>query len=118
MRDEIILKLRGKLTHFINRREKAYEAISKRGIIVPDYATKKRAINSLRVQLEASKTWNLRSHVLWICAMRKEIVALLPYEFHDDPAQVTYRNRIRELLTWCDDQVHAKPLFNNLNQPV
>lgn len=111
--DSIKDHLRGRLQHFINRREHAYAAIVKRNIPVPDYAEKMKAIKDIRIQLEASKDWSLRSHILWVCTMRSEIMLLLPYEFHDDPRQVTYRNKIKDLLAWCSDQLPTtqKKLF-------
>lgn len=97
---------------FINRRERAYKEIRKRGYPVPEYERKKNAITALRAQLEASATWSLNSHVLWICAMRPQLATLLPFEFHDDPKQVAYRKVIIQLLNYCDDLMNTTS--NNL----
>jgi len=96
--------LRKKLAGFINRRQHAYDAMTKRGFAVPDLALKNNSIKTLRKQLEASRDWNLRSHIMWICAMRHLIVTLLPYEFHDDRKQLLYRKRILDLLNYCEEQ--------------
>lgn len=95
--------IRNKLSGFITRRQHAYDAMTKRGYTVPDLARKNKAIAALRDQLEASRDWSLRSHLLWICAMRHLITTLLPYEFHDDAKQVKYRKRIVDLLNYCED---------------
>lgn len=108
-------ELRARLMRFLNRREKAYKEIIKRGFRVPGYSHKAAAINAIRVQLRASETWTLRSHCLWISAMRDQLVSLLPFEFHDDPKQVAYRKHMIDLLCFCDDQVNSKPLFQNSN---
>jgi len=111
---EITHRLRDQLAAFITRREKAYKAILAKGQAVPDLALKEKAIANLRAQLEASKDWTLRSHILWILALRHQIAELLPYEFHDDPKQVKYRQRIIDMLRWCDDQIGTKQLTFNL----
>lgn len=110
---KITQELRDRIMRFINRREKAYESIRKKGYPVPEYDAKKKAIRALRNQLEASSSWSLRSHILWICAMRHLITRLLPYEFHDDCKQVQYRKHIIDLLNYCEFQLHLKPLFNS-----
>lgn len=109
------LELRTRLMRFLNRRERAYKEILKKGFKIPDYAEKTEAIQAIRVQLAASTDWTLRSHYLWICAMQEKICKLLPFEFHDDHKQITYRKHILELLAFCDDQVNSKPLFQNSN---
>jgi len=104
-------ELRTRLMRFLNRRERAYKIIQKKGFAVPDYSSKVKAIKAIRIQLMASDGWTMKSHCLWICAMSKQIKSLLPFEFHDDPAQQTYRKHMLQLLAFCDDVVNSKPLF-------
>jgi len=106
--DIIRNELRDRLMRFINRRERAYKEIRKKNLPVADYKKKLDAMERLRVQLVASTGWSLRSHIMWICAMRADIVTLLPYEFHDDPKQVTYRKHISDMISWCDDQLETE----------
>lgn len=98
-------QLRGQITRFINCREKAYKAVRNAGNVVPDMHIKARSINILRAQLAASEYWPLRSHLLWIVAMRHNFADLMPSPFHHDPRQRKYRQRICVWLDWCDDQV-------------
>lgn len=112
----LVMQMRDRLMRFINRREKAYNAITKQGRTIPNLALKKQAIAALRIQLEASQQWGLKAHILWICQMRGPIVALLPYEFHDDPSQIKLRKSIIELLNFCDEQSHRKDPQLTLNQ--
>ena len=112
--DRITIELRERLMRFINRRERAYKEIRKKGLPVTEYKRKLEAMTALRTQLQASESWSLRSTIMWICAMRQDILILLPYEFHDDPAQLTYRKKITDLLKWCEDQLPVQQikLFN------
>jgi hypothetical protein len=105
--------IRGKLTHFLNSRERAYQFIAKKGAVVPGYDVKMKAITSIRIQLSASRTWDLNSHLKWIHSMRDQIMALLPYEFHDDPKQRKYRKHMTDLLKYCEDLLDSKQLSIN-----
>lgn len=107
-RDVIKDIIRSKLKAFVTRREHAYKAIIHSGITVPDYATKARAIEVLKIQIEASKSWTLEAHLRWIHVMHDEITALLPYEFHDDPKQKIYRKHMLDLLNYCEDLLNSK----------
>lgn len=100
-------ELRNRLTRFINRREHAYKEAIAKGNEVPHYAERMTAISLLRIQLEASATWDLKAHINWIYSMRANIMLLLPSRFHKSQAQIKYRERITALITWCDDQ-HAE----------
>lgn len=115
--DRILTELRDRLARFINRRERAYKETIAQGNEVPHYAEKMAAIAALRIQLEASTTWELKAHINWIYSMRANIMLLLPSRFHRSQAQIKYRERITALITWCDDQ-HAdqqQKLFSNQN---
>jgi hypothetical protein len=102
--------IRKKLNAFITRREKAYQHMISKGHAVPAYGEKMQAIKSLRVQMNASASWDLRSNLLWIHSMRDQIHVLLPFEFHDDPKQRAYRKRILDLLRYCEDLLISKPI--------
>lgn len=104
--------IRIKLAGFITRREHAYDAMTKRGRAVPDLAVKMNAIKALRKQLDASRDWDLKAHLLWIGAMRHMITTLLPYEFHEDEKQRRYRKRIVDLLNYCEDLCHRYATSN------
>lgn len=99
--------LRGQITRFINCRERAYKAVRNAGNIVPDMDIKAKSIHVLRAQLAASEHWPLRSHLLWIVAMRHNFAALMPSEFHHDAKQRKYRDRVLTWLNWCDEQVKS-----------
>lgn len=105
--NQIRNQIRERLMRFINRRERAYKEMIRQGKPVPEYQRKVQAITALRAQLQASAQWSLHSHVLWICAMREQVAALLPFEFHDDPRQIAYRKAIIDLLRYCDDQLNT-----------
>lgn len=109
--DKLLLRLRDVLARFLNRREHAFKESIARGKEVRQYAEKLQAIAALRVQLQASEHWGLTAHIMWIHAMRAQIMLLLPYQFHRSQAQLKYRKRITALLTWCDDQ-YQQNLFN------
>lgn len=115
MRSQVRDIIREKLQAFITRREKAYKFIAEKGSAIPDYDKKIQAINTIRVQLQASRDWDLQAHLKWIHAMRDQIQILLPFEFHDDQKQRQYRERILNLLRYCEDLLDSKPLFNNQN---
>jgi hypothetical protein len=107
--DELIRDIiRSKIKCFVNRRERAYKFILHSGHPIPDYHNKARAIDALRIQLNASIRWNLEAHLKWIQAMHDDIVVLLPYEFHDDPKQKKYREHIMHLLDYCRDLLNTK----------
>lgn len=118
--DKIIQEIRGRLMRFVNGRERAYREIRKRGLPVPDLHRKENAIAVLRAQLQASASWSLRSHMIWVDRLRSEIKLLLPYEFHDDPRQVVYRKSMMDLLNYCSDNIKRKQtnLFTNLKRLV
>ena len=105
--------IRSKLSRFINNRERAYGVIVKKGFTVPEYDIKMRAIKFLRIQLDASRDWDLQSHLRWISAMRQLITTLLPFEFHDDPKQRAYRKHMVDLLNYCNDLLNTTPHFIN-----
>jgi hypothetical protein len=107
---KIATHIRTTLMRFINRREFAYKAVIKAGHQVPDYKRKRAAIDKLRIQLAASATWSLTQNIKWIVTMRTDIMLLLPFEFHDDPKQVAYRNHIREVINYCEDSINPKPI--------
>jgi hypothetical protein len=44
--------------------------------------------------------------------MREQIHILLPFEHHDDQKLKQYRERVLNLLRYCDDLLDAKPLLN------
>jgi hypothetical protein len=113
MADNNIIRdiIRSKIKCFINRRKRAYDSIVNAGYAVPDYAHKNRTIEALRIQLQASESWDLKAHLNWIHAMHDDITALLPYEFHDDPKQILYRKHMVDLLRYCEDLLNSKPLF-------
>ncbi len=106
--------LRETLMRFINRRERAYKETLKLKRPVPEYAQKVQAITRLRTQLSASRDWTLMQNIKWIVAMRSDITLLLPFEFHKDEKQRTYRKHITELLNYCEDSIHPN-LYTNGN---
>jgi hypothetical protein len=112
MKDQVRDIIREKLLSLINRRERAYKSIVEKGSNIPDYDKKVRAINAIRIQLEASRDWDLQSNLRWIHAMREQIHIILPFEFHDDQKQRLYRERLLNLLRYCDDLLDTKPLFS------
>lgn len=109
--DRTLDLIRQKISNFITARERAYNAIAKKGAQIPDYALKRRAITLLRVQLNASENWDLQANLRWIHAMRHLITRLLPFEFHDDEKQKAYRKHMIDLLNYCDDLLNAQPLL-------
>jgi hypothetical protein len=112
MKDQVRNIIRNKLQAFITRREHAYKFVIAKGGNIPDYDKKTRAIRALRVQLQASRDWSLQANLKWIHAMREQIHLLLPFEHHDDQKLKQYRERVLNLLRYCDDLLDSKPLFS------
>lgn len=100
--DSTLSIIRTKLTHYVNRRARAYEFALSKGYAVEEYALKVRAITSLRIQLQASVTWSLHSNLQWIHVMHAELIKILPSEFSDHK-QKKYRKHILDLITFCED---------------
>lgn len=94
---KLLKEIRTRLMRFINRRERLLREERSRGLAVPDINRKSKAIAVLKAQLQASCRWNLRSHILWISALRDEIRLLLPEKWE-------YRQAIVWVLNFCLQQ--------------
>lgn len=103
---KILNEMRSRLMRFTNCRERAYNAIRKKGYAVPDYSAKIAAILFIRIHLQASESWSLAGHVRMIGdTLRKHITVLLPYEFHEQDRMRSYRKHIIDLLAFCDERM-------------
>lgn len=112
---KVLTELRSRLMRFCNCRERAYEVMRRKGYPVPDYSAKLAAILFIRIHLQASTHWPLAPHLRMVAVtLRKHITVLLPFEFHDEDRQRSYRKHILDLLTYCDEQMQRKQisLFN------
>lgn len=104
--------IRGRITHFVNARQKAYEISVKKGRTIPGYAEKISAILMLKVHLQASEHWDLQANLRWIHQLRQQILVLLPSEFNEDPRQRKYRQHMLDLLSYCELLLDSKPMFH------
>lgn len=123
--DKIRNEIRGRLMRFTNCRERAYEYVRKKGHPVPDYTDKVAAILFIRIHLQASASWDLKAHIRLIAkTLRVHIETLLPFEFHDDKRQLSYRRHIEDLMKYCDREMPKieTQLFNlnpaDMNKPI
>lgn len=99
-------EMRTRLMRFTQSRERAYNAIRKKGYAVPDYSAKIAAILFIRIHLQASEAWSFAAHVRMIAeTLRKHITVLLPYEFHEQGRMRSYRKHILDLLAFCDERM-------------
>lgn len=109
-------EIRTRLMRFTNCRERAYNVMKKRGHAVPDYSAKIASIIFIRIHLQASESWDLKAHVRMVAeTLRKHIITLLPFEFHEEDRQRSYRKHIIDLLQFCDDRIQKNQitLFTN-----
>lgn len=105
-------EIRTRLLRFTNCRERAYNVMRKKGYPIPDFTAKIASILFIRIHLQASESWSLDAHVRMVAAtLRKHIETILPYEFHDEPRVRTYRQRIVDLLKFCDEYAEKHHLF-------
>lgn len=105
-------EIRTRLLRFTNCRERAYNVMRKKGYPIPDFTAKIASILFIRIHLQASEAWSLDAHVRMVAAtLRKHIETILPYEFHDEPRVRTYRQRIVDLLKFCDEYAEKHHLF-------
>lgn len=108
---KILTEMRTRLMRFTNCRERAYKEMRKRGCPVPDYSAKIASILFIRIHLQASEKWDLNAHVRMVGdTLRKHITVLLPYEFHEQDRQRTYRNHILDLLRFCDERMQKRQI--------
>jgi hypothetical protein len=119
MKAQVLDIIRQKLHAFIIRREHAYKSVIEKGGVIPDYQAKVKAISELKTMLDASRDWSLQSNLKWIHAKREQINLLLPFEHHDDQKLKQYRERMLNLLRYCDDLLDTQPssltkIFNTL----
>src|SRR5687767_5974423 len=104
-------EIRTRLMRFANCRERAYNVMRKKGYGVPDYSAKIASIIFIRVHLQASEQWNLTGHVRMVSeTLRKHIHVILPFEFHEQDRQRSYRKHIVDLISFCDDQMEKKQI--------
>lgn len=115
---KIVIEIRTRLMRFVNCRERAYNVMRKKGFPVPDYAGKIVSIIFIRTHLQASENWSLTAHVRMIAGnMRKHIHVLLPFEFHEQERQRSYRKHILDLLQFCDDRMLKSQISLITNKP-
>ena len=112
---KILSELRTRLMRFCNCRERAYQVMRRKGYPVPGYSAKIAAILFIRIHLQASERWPLAPHVRMVAVtLRRHITELLPFEFHEEDRQRSYRKHIIDLLRFCDERMEKKQisLFN------
>lgn len=104
----IVAILRG----FVKQRQAAYRAIMKAGHPIPLMTMKREAIDGILAQLDFIEGKPEHSQKICIAAIIPKFKMILPYEYADNPATLTIRQKITNILTACEDQVNAKPLFS------
>jgi hypothetical protein len=105
---DLVQQLRG----FVKQRQMAYKAIMQKGNPVPAMRQKREAIEGILAQLDFIEGKPFHTQKLCIAAITPKFKAILPYEFGDNKAQLTLREKITNILAACDDSVNAKPLFS------
>jgi hypothetical protein len=115
---KILSELRTRLMRFCNCRERAYNMMRKKGYAVPDYSAKIASILFIRIHLQASESWPLAPHIRMISeTLRKHIHTILPFEFHEQDRQRSYRKHILDVLRFCDDRMEKKQIRLFTNKP-
>jgi len=104
----LVQQLRG----FVKQRQHAYKAILQKGHPVPDMKKKREDIQAIEAQLDFIEGKPLATQKICIAAIVPKFKTILPYEYSDNPAQLTMREKITNILTACEDFVNAKPLFS------
>lgn len=108
---DLVKQLRG----FVKQRTHAYKAILKSGKPVPDMKRKREAIESIHAQLDFIEGKPLTTQKLCIAAIAPKFKDILPYEFGDNPAQLTLLRKVTNILTACEDSIHTN-LYTHANR--
>lgn len=115
---KVLREIRDRLMRFCNCRERAYEVMRKKGYPVPDYSAKIASILFIRIHLQHSENWPLKPHFRLVSeTLRKHINTILPFEFHEQDRQRSYRKHIIDLLRFCDDRMPKSQISLFTNKP-
>jgi hypothetical protein len=103
----IVLEIRKRLMTLCNQRERAYREAQKQYLPVPRLKEKFMAIESLRIQLQASVNWDLHAHINIVNGFADRIELLMP---DIDSRYVGMRKSIAGMVHWCYTQAYSQTL--------
>lgn len=98
------LRIREVLTGLCNAREHAFNGALQAGHKVEAHEEKMKAIEKIRLHLEAFKTCSESAHINLVRAFKEDIILLIPSgeRFHK------YRSKLYDMLNWCDQHSNQK----------